>query len=353
MRILHTADLHLREDDPATVMGLEELLDVAVSRDVDVLTIAGDVFDTPEDAAALRPTLRNHFADNPFNVIAIPGNHDADAFRGNVAFGPDLELLLEEPCGVITTDDAAIVGVPYRDAMTEELFFALQDAGANADCRVLLLHCTLDVGAGTAETGDEERTYFPIRRKTLDELGYDFVLAGHVHSEVARVALDSGGQFVYPGSPVSHASSETGRRHAVLVDTNAKSATPIELETFYADQFDATVTPGDESDVLQNVEDWASSHDGRHCKLEVSVRGFVSQDEATFDQRLRTAAGSADITNETRSIEALLDHPIYDEFVDRLVDASFDDWENAKHDAVEQRVVEVLAELVETREVRS
>ena len=58
-RLLHTADVHLRADAPERLDALRECLVLAESTAVDVVTIGGDLFDSPEDAEALRPTLRN------------------------------------------------------------------------------------------------------------------------------------------------------------------------------------------------------------------------------------------------------------------------------------------------------
>ena len=54
---------------------------------MDLLTLAGDIFDTVEDADALRPVLRSKFSNLDFEIIAIPGNHDIDAYSGNLNFG--------------------------------------------------------------------------------------------------------------------------------------------------------------------------------------------------------------------------------------------------------------------------
>lgn len=97
MRILHTADLHLKQDDKKTVEALKEVLKEAADQKVDILTIGGDLFDTPADAETLRPKLRSLFEDNPFEIIAIPGNHDEEVYQNNLRFGNDLEVLTDTP----------------------------------------------------------------------------------------------------------------------------------------------------------------------------------------------------------------------------------------------------------------
>ena len=54
MRVLHTLDLHLKENDSRTVDTLQRILDVAREKRIDIVTIAGDMFDSPDDANTLR-----------------------------------------------------------------------------------------------------------------------------------------------------------------------------------------------------------------------------------------------------------------------------------------------------------
>jgi len=351
MRLLHTADLHLGRGDGRTLEALDTLLESAAREEVDALTVGGDLFDSAADADELRPTLRERFADNPFEVVVVPGNHDAAAFDGNVEFGPDLSVLSMDPYETRGVADGTVVGVPYRDELGEELFFGLQEHAT--DDAVLLVHCTLDAGFAASATGDDERTgYFPVQKETLGELGYEFVLAGHVHSDLYQTKLPNGGLFIYPGSPVAHSWSELGRRHAVVVDTDDANVQPVALDTDYRDRFSETVTPGDGYDVIERVERWVDGHDADRATLEVRVDGFVEIDETAFDERLRAVAGPATVRNETRGVGRVLDHPVYEDFVARLEDLDLEAYDRVDdREQVERRLVDTLARLLETGEV--
>ena len=100
IRILHTSDVHLSREKSETLDALREVLRVASERNVEILTIGGDLFDTEEDADALRPKLRNDFSGNRFKIIVIPGNHDQWAYRRNLSFGSDMRILIKEPFDV-------------------------------------------------------------------------------------------------------------------------------------------------------------------------------------------------------------------------------------------------------------
>jgi len=351
MRLLHTADLHLGRGGERSLDALDALLAAAEREEVDALTVGGDCFDSAADADELRPELRERFTDNDFDVLVVPGNHDAAVFDGNVEFGSDFRALATDPVEVATVGDGEVVGVPSRDRLGEALFFDLRDR-AHEDA-ILCLHCTLDAGFGTGATGDEaEPTSCPVQTETLGELGYEFVLAGHVHSELYQRKLPNGGLFIYPGSPVSHSRAETGRRHAVVVDTDDANVQPVALDTFYRDRFTATVAPGDAYDAIERVEGWIDGQETDRSDLAVRVDGFTELDESTFDERLHAAAGPATVVNETRGVAAVLDHPIYADFVDRLDDLDLDDFDRVDdREAVEERLVETLAELLSAGEV--
>jgi exonuclease SbcD len=94
MRILHTADWHLgkrldyysRLDEQKAVLG--EICQIAEEKDVDLIIIAGDLFDTynpPNEATELLyKTLKKLATNGKVPVIALAGNHDSPD-RVNVA----------------------------------------------------------------------------------------------------------------------------------------------------------------------------------------------------------------------------------------------------------------------------
>ncbi len=347
MKLLHTADIHLKADEPRTIAALEAVLDQAARRDVDLVTIAGDLFDTQADADALRPELRPLLSDNPFELIAIPGNHDAGVYRTNLRFGADLEVLVEQPFGTRQFQDVEVVGVPFTAAMTEELFAALREVGDPGRTQVLLLHCTLDIGFHAGDLGADEGTYFPVTQGILGELAFEYVLAGHIHADAREVPLD-GGTFVYPGSPVSHTTRETGRRSATLVDTAAGTIAPVPLETFYHDAFTRTVRPGEEETVLGELETWVDERAEDDCALAVTVDGFVDREEDAFDEALRAAADPVTPENRTRTVREVLQHPLYRRFEARL--EARDDVAHPDH--TDTQVLGVLADLLSRNEVQ-
>lgn len=351
IRILHTSDLHLSKKRKETVEGLHEVLRVAKEHEVDVLTIGGDLFESDKDAEVLRPHLRKVFSDNKFDIVAIPGNHDREAYRKNLSFGSDLKILTQEPFEVYSLGESiAITGVPFVDRPSEELITMLTKQVNPDMTNILLLHCTLDIQYASSDFGDEERRgdYFPISGSTLSTLGHDYVFAGHFHGDFEKRLLDNGCQFVYPGSPVSTSWKHTGQRKVALLDTEEGDIKEIPIDSFYYDVLSVLITPGMEKERLSEIKKWIGSHAGKKCELRVEVNGYGKMDENKFEKLLKKACAQAEFDNLFRNVEDILEHPLYVGFKKIIKTRE----EIPDKGEVDYRAIEVLAGLKANRRIR-
>jgi DNA repair exonuclease SbcCD nuclease subunit len=349
MLILHTSDLHLSEDKPKTIAALDELLRLANERSVDLMTIGGDLFDSAEDAEALRSELRRKFSNNGFDILSIPGNHDIEAYALNLDFGSDLTIVTEKPFKVISKDNVSIVALPFTERPFEELLSGLRRAVERTKASILLLHCTLDIGFSAGDLGEGEALdYFPISTATLGRLGYDWVLSGHFHKTTNIRKLGDKGWFVYPGSPVSHTRKETGRRNTVLIDTSAETCQPIPLKCFYYDSFTVNVRPRTEDEAIQSIEKWITQRRGDDCALEVIVDGFIEKDEKEFRNSIEGIAEGVELDYRCRNITDVLEHPLFQRFKKKLADSGAE-----RKEEIEAKVIDAMARLLRTRELRA
>jgi DNA repair exonuclease SbcCD nuclease subunit len=348
MRILHTSDLHLAEKRPKRMEALENILKVAREHGANLLTISGDMFESEKDAEALRPRLRSVFQGNPFRILAIPGNHDRHAFRRNVDFGPDFQAATQEPYEIVRfDDDVELVALPFEDRPTADLLAGLRDAAHEANCRILLLHCTLDIGYGNLDFGREEiREYFPISVQTLAGLGYDYILAGHFHKSTHILPLQPKGYFVYPGSPVSLTAKEVGERQAVLVDLG-EPPKAVPLKTFFRDCLRLVATPGREDQILEELRRWVYQREGKDCHLEVEVTGFIAREEQGFREEIEAIAGIAKLNLTHRDVRQVLEHPLFRRFEEKLQDIQ----DEEQCERVRERTVEALVALLADRRI--
>jgi len=348
MRIIHTSDLHLSKDKPETINALKHVLEICKRFSVDMLTIGGDLFDSARDSDILRPQLRREFSGNNFKILAIPGNHDREAYAGNLDFGQDLIIASDDPFKVVSCREDAIVSLPFRDRPSEELYSQLKIAAQEAKTRILLLHCTLDIGFATQDFGEEDtRNYFPVTLATLSRLGYQYMLAGHFHKETCFRRLDNGGLFVYPGSPVSHSKKEIGRRQVVLIDTETGHCEGVPLGSFYHDKLEVYVRPGEEDQVLKDIESWVNERAENECALEIIVRGFIKINEKEFSSSLEAIGKNVEVHHEYRDIKYVLDHPLFRRFKEKLESEEIED----KH-RVEFMVLEAMSRLLAEGKLR-
>ncbi|MCJ1715704.1 exonuclease SbcCD subunit D [Curtobacterium sp. VKM Ac-2922] len=265
MRILHTGDWHLGR----TLLGadllphqaafLDHLVGVVVQRSVDLVVIAGDVYDRaipPVDAVRMLSTALERLA-AVATVVVTPGNHDSAARLG---FGSgvmnDRVRILAEPAHVadpVLVDDpdgaVAVYGIPYLQP--DLVRYALADVPdeplarshqAVVGAAVARIRADLDTRPGTrsvvvahafvggAEPSDSEQD---IRVGGVDRVAesvfadFDYVALGHLHGP-QRVGGSE--RLRYAGSPLAFS---FGERHQVksvtLVDLAADGSVTVEL----------------------------------------------------------------------------------------------------------------------------
>lgn len=343
-RVVHTADVHLRSEHPERLHALRAVLQLAEEEAVDVVTIGGDLFDNPGNVEQLRTDLRNDlFSDQPFEILLIPGNHDIEAYRGDVFFGDSCTVFTEDPFSHWTSADGEfrITGLPYRERADDDLLLALQNRDSFDGTEVLLLHCSLDAPFDDYDTGDEDaRRYFPVTEELLVELGFDYYLAGHYHTP-HKVSFEDGAEFTYPGTPASTSAAETGQRR-VSVLTPSEGVSFRSLNTYHRASREFTVVPGAEEKLLEDIQEWVAQHVTSSTEASVHVTGFVDMPEDDFNEQLTAVAGSANVTDETRGVEHILSHPLYRQFEDELEEIEWDDDVKA---GVRERTLEVFSQL--------
>ncbi|MET3451614.1 exonuclease SbcCD subunit D [Curtobacterium sp. 1544] len=265
MRILHTGDWHLGR----TLLGadllehqaafLDWLVDLVRARAVDLVVIAGDVYDRaipPVHAVRMLSHALERLAETT-TVVLTPGNHDSAARLGFGArvMGARVRILAE-PAGIATpvlVDDAdgpvAVYGIPYlHPDLTRYALAAVPDeplarshqavvgaamdrvradlAGRPGTRSVVVAHAFV----GGTEPSDSEQD---IRVGGVDRVaesvfdGVDYVALGHLHGP-QRVG--DGDRIRYAGSPLAFSFGEPNQQKSVtVVDLDASGTVTVEL----------------------------------------------------------------------------------------------------------------------------
>jgi DNA repair exonuclease SbcCD nuclease subunit len=234
VRILHIADVHL--DRPFVGMevqaararragmrsALDRCLELARSRDVELVTIGGDLWEdehvTPDTIRWVADRLEH--AGRP--VVIVAGNHDPLSPGGpfdRAPFGANVTVLeASDSLQRVEAGGTILWGTSWRRGIALTAH-ALDGFHVPADGRrhVLLLH-------GTCGAPFDGTQHCPFTAEDVRRAGFDLCLAGHLHAGGVRDGL-----VVYPGSPEPLRWSENGRHTAAIVDIPPAGEPRIEL----------------------------------------------------------------------------------------------------------------------------
>ncbi len=301
-KILHTADIHLKDYQDERWQAVEELLTVAAEKKVDALTIAGDLFDKDSHSQQLRDKLRGLFSQQPFQIIILPGNHDVQSYSAGEFFGENVVIITDHK-NPVQVEDTIIAGIPFASLTSDQLAATIEEVNQVVDegqPAILLLHAELtDLFFSSADFGDEgDKRYLPVKLSMFDQSRFDYLLAGHFHTQFQVKRLSNkkilgGGYFLYPGSPVSITTKEVGPRSTGLIEIG-KAPQQISLQTAFYQPIQLTLKPTDDRSVLTELENQLTKLAPKAIGL-VTVDGFFNQNqlqitEQELYQRVKTLA---------------------------------------------------------------
>ena len=297
MRILHTADLHLRENGDNRWQALEKILLVGRENHIDVLVISGDLFDTSELGEQLRDSdLRSLFSGNPFKrIFIIRGNHDEHSFKTNYWFGNDVKVF-HDPFEIEELEDTRFIGLPFSRFTSSQTLELLREIDHKLDekkTNILLFHGDLrDIVFVPGSYGDESNMagYMPLSLADLKRTKLHYVLAGHIHTKFEVCSIDSDRYFIYPGSPVSVTKKEIGRRSVNVFDVGSPP-NETHLDTMYYYEIRLMVLPSDAISVRDRLKDEVAKVPD-NAKIILILNGFVAEPETTLIEDLKAICGS-------------------------------------------------------------
>ena len=210
MRILVSADIHLgspirsvalRNPDlgdrlkQASRDTFVELVDLVISEQVDVLVLAGDIFDNGYPDLRSRAFLIAQLArasEAGVPTVLIRGNHDALLdHRAHGELGPNIHLL-HKGAPTVEIGDAAFHGLSFDAAHVAKSFLPDYPLPVPGMCNVGLMHTSLDGAPG-------HDPYAPCSERNLMAHGFDLWCLGHIHAPFERV--DGPVLAVMPGIP--------------------------------------------------------------------------------------------------------------------------------------------------------
>ena len=260
MRILHTSDWHIGRSFhghstlAALAVVLDELVSQVAERDVDLVVVAGDVFDSATPAAGCYPLLTDTLAAiraAGAEVVVTSGNHDSAArlgFQAPFAAGAGIHILTrpDRVGAPVTLHDehgpVHVYGIPFLEpslvrhvwpdvtlrtqeqTMGHAMGLVNHDRAERGGRSVAIAHC---FAANVEATPGVERE---IRQGTLDVVplstfdGPDYVALGHIHG---RNELSE--RVRYAGAPLHYSFGEQHKpRGSWLIDLDAEGLAAVE-----------------------------------------------------------------------------------------------------------------------------
>ena len=251
IRILHAADLHL--DSPFSGLTPEEarrrrresrrlperLADLVLARGVDLVLLAGDLFDGervyPETLEALRAAL----ARMGCPVVIAPGNHDpyisgSPYARGN--WPENVHIFRESALKALEFPDlgCTVYGAAFTDTLRTDAALDCPAADSGQPLRLLCLHGEID---------RQDSRYGPVLSGQLEAWGFHYAALGHIH---ACSGLQRGRRtcWAYSGCTEGRGFDETGEKGVLLCEVDEKGATaaflPLEGIRYHSLSVDVT-----------------------------------------------------------------------------------------------------------------
>ncbi len=327
MKIMHTADLHLRNQNDERWETLLGLTKKAGEKQVDIMAISGDLFDRGVDADNLRADIREVFSGNGFKIVIIPGNHDHQSYRQGIYLGEDT-VILNQPGQSFSLGEVTIWALPFHQTGGEEIVRELHSISGSIDSgqtNILLYHGELlDTFYSRRDFGEEGETrYMPAKLSYFEGLNIDYILAGHFHSSFDTRRLGDGGYFVYPGSPVSITTRETGRRGVNLFQPGAPPEKFL-LDTPHYEQIEVKLDPlgeGNPSEIVR--EKLHRMHP--MAKAIVNVTGYINSREWGITEKQLveelkelSREREARINHDFRDVGTILEDDLFRDFNNKL-----------------------------------
>lgn len=216
LKIIHAADLHLdsafaalnneqaRERRAHQRALVQKIVEIGNEEQVDIILLAGDLFDGQNAYYETAEALRSAFAKSRAKIFISPGNHDAyvrnSPYR-SVKFSDNVHLFTSEEIERVALPELSCVvyGAGFTTPACEKSL--LEGFSANDDAiKLMVLH---------GEITNSPSKYNPITTEQIANSNLNYLALGHVHATegILRAGNTS---YAYAGAPEGRGFDETG-----------------------------------------------------------------------------------------------------------------------------------------------
>ena len=275
MKIAITADTHLTTmaKNPQRFQALADIYRQCGERQVQLLIIAGDLFDQSMANYADFEELYRKSRPEDLTTIIIPGNHD-HLLQKDALAGEGLSVY-SEPTLRPLNDSRQLLFLPYRDHQSMgEGIAPFADSLLNQRW-ILVSHGDWSSSVNTLDPY-ERGVYMPLTRPDIKLYQPELVFLGHIH------CAQNDGIVYYPGSPCPLNITETGTREFIILDTQRGEVTShlVNSPLVYFDESFLIIPGSNELEWLQDeiqkrINSW-NLPAGWEDRVQVRVRVYGS-----------------------------------------------------------------------------
>jgi len=325
----------LRKKGDQRWKAFKEIIELAKRMEVDVLVIAGDMFDKGVDGESLRSDVRELFKNIRFKTLILPGNHDSSVFDSGRFWGNNVEVI-DNYLKPYSIGDVDFWGLPFEDIKEDEVLskiFEMNERMRNDRTNILIYHGELGDYSwmkGFGDEDDENKRYMPVKKEFFKDTKIDYVLAGHFHTKFDSIKLPNGGWFIYPGTPVSITKKEVGIRSVNILDVG-NSPQQVSLPTFHYKRIVITLDPFKHQNPIQIIDGEVKKYtslDSPNFQLILCVGGYIDSRKGVSEldimnyltqiYREHRELFLEPPINDVRDISVIINHPLYQDFNSKL-----------------------------------
>ncbi|MBR2389013.1 MAG: DNA repair exonuclease [Clostridia bacterium] len=286
LKILHTGDLHL--DSPLSSLDFNaaekardshrqvfsKMMQYAIQEDVDVILIAGDLFDSKYVSAATKELVIKLFRDFAKPIVIAPGNHDPYSLvplYKSGALPENVRVFSTEELSRFDFDELelSVYGYAFVTSSLEHSPLAEYNMALGKNpIRLLCAH---------AELGAPLSKYAPVTVSDIERFGFSYAALGHVHNPPE---IKSGGTPIsYCGFLFGRSFDELGEGGAYLVtldgDKTKSKRVVFSEQSFIREELDVSGA-ADESELSQKISDFIIEKGyGENISLRLTLVGTV------------------------------------------------------------------------------
>ena len=288
MKFIHMADMHFDSSfvnlSDKDIMGdlrrleqrkaFRKVIEYIKENEIKYFFISGDFYEHKYIKKSTIEYINNLFKEIPETKIFIaPGNHDPkikNSYYNKFEWNENVHIFGSK-IETIEFPEVDIYGFGFDDYYCTKLNIEELKIENKNKLNILVIHGSLDGG------NDENKQYNPLKKKELEELGFDYIALGHIHKR--NFVEGENEKIIYPGSTVSLGFDELGK-HGMIVGKIEKDKkleiafVPIPQNEFIEQKIDITIMLSQE-EIIEKINELELQEKNYYKIVLVGKRGFL------------------------------------------------------------------------------